>query len=284
MILLEVYSQISKSKKIKGEENRKGELQINKTKKRKMKGQRVTVTDVESQNVVLAEVVYVHEQSVNIRRGFVRKVFGILTVQLAVTFLICLGFGLNTSVQTYVTTNAWPFWLSFVSAMACYIAFACSPPEKVNRHPFNIFALSLITIFFGIFLGCVSAQYTLQSVYIAAAITCGVSLGLMLFACQTTIDLTGKGLYLFGFFWTLFLIGICLPMQSFESEGFSIVLSSLWVLCFAMYIVYDTQLILGGEKRHRQFSIDSYVYAALNLYIDIINMFLLVLGMGGNRR
>ena len=142
----------------------------------------------------------------------------------------------------------------------------------------------MITLLFGIFLGCVSASFTLQSIYFAAAITCGVSLGLMLFACQTKIDLTGKGMYLFGFFWTMFLIAVFLPFQPLQTEAWSIALSSLWVLCFALYLVYDTQLILGGEKRHRQFSIDSYVYAALNLYIDIINMFLLVLGMGGNRR
>ena len=91
-------------------------------------------------------------------------------------------------------------------------------------------------------------------------------------------------MYIFGFFWTVFLIAIFMPAQAFENEGLSIVLSSIWVLLFALFIVYDTQLILGGTKRHRQFSIDSYVYAALNLYMDIINMFLLVLGMGGNRR
>ena len=249
-----------------------------------MKGARTEVKDLESQDVQVQESQWVHEAAVDVRRGFVRKVFTILFIQLLVTFGICIGIGANETSQKYVTENVWPVWVSLVLALGFYIGFVCAPREKTNKHPVNIICLAVITCLFGCLLGVISAQYTLRSVFICIAITCGVVLGLILFACQTRIDLTSKGMYLFTAVWTLLLISIFMPFQNVDEGFWSIGITSLFAFIFAMYIVYDTQLILGGSKRARQFGIDSYVFAALHLYMDIINMFLIVIGGGGNRR
>merc|ERR1712086_864105 len=47
----------------------------------------------------------------------------------------------------------------------------------------------------------------------------------------------------------------------------------LGVLFFTMYIVFYTQMIVGGNHQV-QFSIDDYVFASLYLYVDISNLFL----------
>eukprot|EP00438_Fugacium_kawagutii_P011117 Skav203188 [mRNA] locus=scaffold39:361567:361815:+ [translate_table: standard] len=53
---------------------------------------------------------------------------------------------------------------------------------------------------------------------------------------------------------------------------------------FAFYIVFDTQLMLGSWGGHKlQFDIDDYAFAALNLYLDIINLFLYILEIVGTR-
>ena len=52
-------------------------------------------------------------------------------------------------------------------------------------------------------------------------------------------------------------------------------------LLFAGFIVYDTQLIVGGKHKKLQFGIDDYVFAALNLYLDVINMFYYLLLLTG---
>jgi FtsH-binding integral membrane protein len=54
-------------------------------------------------------------------------------------------------------------------------------------------------------------------------------------------------------------------------------------LLFSFYLVYDTQLILGGQHKKYQFSVDDYVFAALNLYLDIINLFIFILQILGSR-
>ena len=53
---------------------------------------------------------------------------------------------------------------------------------------------------------------------------------------------------------------------------------------FAFYIVFDTQMMLGSWGGHKvEFSIDDYAFAALNLYLDIINFFLYILEIVGTR-
>ena len=49
----------------------------------------------------------------------------------------------------------------------------------------------------------------------------------------------------------------------------------LGVIVFGIYIVIDTQLIIGG--RRMEISMDDYVIGAMILYIDIIQLFLYLL-------
>lgn len=47
------------------------------------------------------------------------------------------------------------------------------------------------------------------------------------------------------------------------------------------YLVFDTQLILGGKNRKYQVSPEEYVFAALKLYLDVVTLFLLLLQIIG---
>ena len=54
-------------------------------------------------------------------------------------------------------------------------------------------------------------------------------------------------------------------------------------LIFSLYIVYDTQLMMGGKHKY-SLSPEEYIFAALNLYLDIINLFLYLLSIFGNSK
>ena len=64
----------------------------------------------------------------------------------------------------------------------------------------------------------------------------------------------------------------------------NMVYCAIGVLIFSMYVVYDTQLIVGGKHKKFQFSVDDYIFAALALYLDVINLFLYILALLGNNR
>ena len=57
----------------------------------------------------------------------------------------------------------------------------------------------------------------------------------------------------------------------------------LGILVYSLYIVIDTQLIIG--QLGLRYNIDDYCLAALNLYIDIIYLFLKILQLiGGGKK
>ena len=68
-----------------------------------------------------------------------------------------------------------------------------------------------------------------------------------------------------------------------SERSFWLVYCVAGALLFSFYLIYDTQLIIGGNHKHH-FSIDDYCMAAINLYIDIIQLFLWLLQIFGKRR
>jgi len=62
-----------------------------------------------------------------------------------------------------------------------------------------------------------------------------------------------------------------------------IVYASLGALVFSLYLVFDTQLMMGGKHQY-SISPEEYIFAALNLYLDIVNLFLFILSIIGRAR
>ena len=54
-------------------------------------------------------------------------------------------------------------------------------------------------------------------------------------------------------------------------------------LVFSLYLVYDTQLMLGGKHKYA-LSPEEYIFAALNIYLDVINLFMYILMIVGFSR
>ena len=59
--------------------------------------------------------------------------------------------------------------------------------------------------------------------------------------------------------------------------------ASAGALIFSMYIVYDTQLMMGGKHKY-SLSPEEYIFASLSLYLDIINLFMYILMIIGAAR
>ena len=53
----------------------------------------------------------------------------------------------------------------------------------------------------------------------------------------------------------------------FPSQIAATAYAALGAFVFSLFIVYDTQLIIGGKHHSHRFDIDEYVFAALTLYI-----------------
>ena len=81
---------------------------------------------------------------------------------------------------------------NIVYVLVCLIAMACCGSVR-RKFPTNIIFLGIFTAAEGFMLGSICAYFSADAVLIAAGITCGVTLGLTLFAFQTKIDFTACG-------------------------------------------------------------------------------------------
>eukprot|EP00746_Dinoflagellata_sp_MGD_P002627 gnl/MRDRNA2_/MRDRNA2_105146_c0_seq1.p1 gnl/MRDRNA2_/MRDRNA2_105146_c0~~gnl/MRDRNA2_/MRDRNA2_105146_c0_seq1.p1 ORF type:complete len:284 (+),score=29.97 gnl/MRDRNA2_/MRDRNA2_105146_c0_seq1:72-923(+) len=216
----------------------------------------------------------------HVRMGFVRKVYGILIAQLIITMAIAAPLCLMSKgwVQNHIHVFRIARWVS----LGVIIGMTCCCKQAARNFPTNYLLLFIFTVPEAVELGFVGALYQTNSVIIAGGITVAVFVGLSVYACFTKTDYTGYGPYLFAVLQLLCLwsfIAIFFPMGPLIHTVFA----AIGTLLFSCYIVYDTQLIIGG--RHKvQFNIDDYVFAALNLYLDIVNLFLFILSLFGNRK
>ena len=74
------------------------------------------------------------------------------------------------------------------------------------------------------------------------------------------------------------IIGGLLNTFIFKSSGISFLYSAAGVFLFSGFIIYDTFNIL------KRYPTDEYISATLSLYLDILNLFLMLLHLLGGSR
>ncbi|XP_078394620.1 protein lifeguard 1 isoform X1 [Cetorhinus maximus] len=215
-----------------------------------------------------------------IRRAFIRKVYLTLMVQLLITVGIICMFLYWKTLNKWVTETYWFTYALFPVLFILIITLSCCDGVR-RKTPWNFILLLLFTILEGLLLGAISVFYGADAVMWAVGATAFVSVGLTLFSLQTKWDFTlGSGI-LFVILLVLIAFGIlCAIIQSLWLH---IVYASLGTLIFSIYLVIDTQLMLGGKHRY-SLSPEEYIFAALNLYLDIIGLFTFILQIIGLSR
>ncbi|XP_038653829.1 protein lifeguard 1 isoform X2 [Scyliorhinus canicula] len=213
-------------------------------------------------------------------QAFIRKVYLTLTVQLLITIgLICMFLYWKT-LNVWARKTYWFTYALFPALFVLIIILSCCGGFR-RKTPWNFMLLFLFTIIEGLLLGAVSVVYGADAVMWAVGATIFVSVGLTLFSLQTKWDFTTGSGILFVALLVLMAFGIlCAIIRSFWLH---IVYASLGTLLFSIYLVIDTQLMLGGKHRY-SLSPEEYIFAALNLYLDIMNLFLFILQIIGLSR
>ena len=215
--------------------------------------------------------------NISIRHGFIRKVYGLLSIQLVLTTLV--GYAVSLKAAS-IQKSPGLFVLAVLLNFGLLIAMMCIP-SLLRKYPRNYIILGLFTLTQGFLVGVLSSRYSAELVLTAAGCTALVVGGLSLFALQTKYDFTGKGSYLFA-------AGLALLCCSFigiffrQMPWMRVAIACGFLLLFCLYLVYDTQLIVGGKDRQYELGIDEYCFGALILYIDIIQIYQIILQLLGD--
>jgi len=213
----------------------------------------------------------------SVRQGFIRKVYSILFCQLLVSIGVVCLFVLSKPINAYVRQSVGLFWFAWVGALVLMIVIACC--ENARRSfPLNFVLLGLFTLFESFLLGVVSAHYQVSEVLMAMGIVAVVTLAITVFAFQTKYDFTMMG----GCLFVALIVLMCFGFLTifFHSKIIRLVYACLGALIFGLYLVFDTQMMMGGSKKY-SISPEEYIFAALNLYIDIVMLFLYILEIIG---
>ncbi|XP_024936950.1 protein lifeguard 1 isoform X2 [Cephus cinctus] len=215
-----------------------------------------------------------------IRNGFIRKVYSILMCQLLITVSLIATFVYHRPTQKWVHSHQEVFWISLVMTLVLLICMACCTSVR-RKPPMNFIFLFLFTLAEGIVLATAASMYEADGVLLAVGITAAVCLGLTIFAFQTKWDFTVLHGALFVAVIILLMFGILTIF--IHGKIMTLVYASLGALIFSIYLVYDTQMMLGGKHKY-SISPEEYIFAALNLYLDIVNIFLYILTIIGVTR
>ncbi|CAG9821594.1 unnamed protein product [Phaedon cochleariae] len=216
----------------------------------------------------------------SIRRGFIRKVYAILSCQLAITVAFICWFLYHLPTKRYVQSHPALFFVSLAMVIIALICLACCG-EVRRKAPMNFIFLFIFTLAESFMLAAAASTYDAQAVVMAAGITAAVCFGLTLFAFQTKWDFTVMGGILFVAVLILFIFGIVAIIV--KNQIVQMIYASLGALIFSVYLVYDTQLMMGGQHKY-SISPEEYIFAAINLYVDIINIFMYILAIIGHAR
>ncbi|CAH0722937.1 unnamed protein product, partial [Brenthis ino] len=200
-----------------------------------------------------------------IRLGFIRKVYGLLTVQLLATVAIASVFMLVKPVQGFIHQNDWMVFIAFIFSMITLFALII----KRRDYPANLYLLAAFTVVQAFTIGVVVSYCDKFVVLQALALTFTVVFSLTLYTLNTKRDFSFIGYGLVAGLSVLIIGGL---IQIFlQSSAFEVALSFTGAIFFSFFLIFDTQQMMTV------LSPEEYILATINLYMDILNLFLYIL-------
>lgn len=203
----------------------------------------------------------------------------IFQCQLFVTLLFIATLNMNENLRYWMRHNPALMIVALIVSVAVLLAMACVEPLR-RKTPLNYILLSIFTLAESYLVACSTARFDPGDVLLAVVVTTVVCVGLTIFAFQTKWDFTVMGGILFVCLLLLLLFG--LVAMFFPGRIIMLVYSSMGAILFSFYLIYDTQMMMGGTHKH-SISPEEYVFAAITLYLDVINIFLYILSIIGSR-
>lgn len=215
------------------------------------------------------------EQSITnkIRKGFIWKVYSILLYQITLTALMVFISMNVQSIKNFILTDYIIYICVIITTLLCVLLPICAP-DIYRKVPLNYVLLTVFTFGIGylVSIAIINTKNT-SNVIVSFVLTFITVSTLTIYAWKSDKDFT-----LYGGILVVFLILLVfgsLIMLFFPVTLVSIIITICSLLLFAGYVLYDTQLIIGNKSN--KFTEEDYILAAMNLYLDIINIFLEIL-------
>lgn len=216
-------------------------------------------------------------------RAHMNKVYGTMSVGMLITFLAAWAVGTNATMFETLFTGITRYVVMFAPLIMVF-AFGAA----INRLSaagaqlfFYVFAAVMGVSISYIFV--VFTPYSIAQVFLITAIAFA---GLSLYGYTTKRDISGWGSFLI--MGVIGLIVASIINIFLGSPAIMFAISVLGVLIFAGLTAYDTQNIKNTYLAHAHSGDSEWlgkaaIMGALSLYLDFINMFMMLLNLLGSR-
>jgi FtsH-binding integral membrane protein len=214
-------------------------------------------------------------------RAMFRSVYGWMFGGLLLTAVASLWVVASPAMQQLIYANRMVPWILMLGELGLVIYLSAglrrmSPAAAAS-------AFLVFSLLNGLTLSAIFFVYTASSIVQAFVTAAGMFGAMSVYGMVTKRDLTSWGSF---FFMGLIGVVICSLVNIFvNSSALSFVISIVGVFVFVGLTAYDTQKIktlatAAGPDVHDKIAI----YGALSLYLDFINLFLMLLRLFGDRR
>jgi FtsH-binding integral membrane protein len=206
------------------------------------------------------------------RATLVRRTYSLVLVSVLVT-MVGASFGLSQP-NLMAAVAQHPFIAFFCSLAPLLLA-----TRKKADFPMNIGLVLLFNFVMGVIISPGLFFYGRQQPGLigqAAVLTLGAFGILTLYAFVSRRDFSAWGSFLIVGLWVL--IGTMFLNFFFRNAAIDLWLASISVLLFSGLLVFDTW------RLRNFYGPDEYVGAAVQIYLDLLNMFMAILRITGNRR
>ncbi|KAK7390878.1 hypothetical protein VNO78_19038 [Psophocarpus tetragonolobus] len=211
-------------------------------------------------------------ESPQLRWGFIRKVYIIISLQLLLTASFASLFIFFTPARNFARYSDYRLFLFFGAAILSFILlFVLS--MYYNKHPLNLVLLTLYTIGMSITVGFACAFVDAKIVLEAALLTGVVTGSLTIYtfwAVKRGSDFSFLGPFLFASLMLLLMFSLIQVFFPLGPIG-RMIIAGIGALVMCGFIVYDTDDLI------KRYTYDDYIWAAISIYGDIINLFIYLL-------
>jgi uncharacterized protein len=218
-----------------------------------------------------------------IQTGFLARVYNWMGLGLATTAVVSLLTASNPAVLNFIFGNQFVFFGLIIAELGLVMTLSAAIGRlQATTATMMFFIYSALN---GLTLSAIFLAYTSASIASTFFVTAGTFGVMSLYGYTTKRDLTSWGSFLF-----MGLIGVILASLVnifLKSEAIYWVITYAGVIVFVGLTAYDTQQIkamalqgFGDEETERK----GAVIGALRLYLDFVNLFLMLLNIFGRRR
>jgi uncharacterized protein len=213
--------------------------------------------------------------------AFLWKVYGWMAIGLGLTAVVAFAVAGSPDLLRVLVGNRLVFFALIIAELGLVFFLSARADRLAPGTAAGLFAL--YSALNGVTLSVILIAYTGESVTMTFVVTAGMFGALALFGSTTKRSLAG-----FGQFFMMGLIGLILASvlgMFWHNDALQFLISVVGVIVFTGLTAYDAQRLKQMALALPEGQIGAYaVVGALSLYLDFINLFLMLLRFTGSRR